>query len=235
MVLSGLSGSVISAKILDRGNPQYKNLFNLLNMLGAILIALFLLSLPSGLHKALFGTNLFLYGLFMIPTFSIIFPYVAELTYPSHEAVSTALMLFMCRLFATCFGIFGTLLAETDDPKSTQGFYKCMSFIACASLLGMLPAFFVNEELRKVSMKNFYQFFATTQRHRAIKINHEVEDESEELPSPSESAGVRSSSKVVEKSLKVQSSGNAVEMFELSPEMKSKVLYYTSHKILSAP
>jgi hypothetical protein len=160
LVLSGLAGSLISAKILDGANPKYKQLFNLLNTIGAIFIALFLLSLPSGLHKALFGTNLFLYGLFMIPTFSIIFPYVAELTYPSHEAVSTALMLFMCRLFATCFGIFGTLLAETSDPKSTEGFYKCMSFIALASLIGMLPALFVNEELRKVSMKNFYQYFA---------------------------------------------------------------------------
>ena len=126
----------------------------------------------------------------MIPTFSIIFPYVAELTYPSHEAVSTALMLFLCRLFATGFGIFGTLLAETSDPKSTEGFYKCMSFIALASLIGMLPALFVNEELRKVSMKNFYQFFATAQKCRAIKIKNEERDEAEEdLPLPSESRG----------------------------------------------
>jgi hypothetical protein len=120
LVLSGLAGSVVSAKLLDQGNPQYKNLFNVLNIIGAILMALFLVTLPSGVNQALFGTNLFLYGLFMIPTFSIIFPYVAELTYPSHEAVSNALMLFMCRLFATCFGVFGTLLADTgDDPKST--------------------------------------------------------------------------------------------------------------------
>ena len=114
-MLSGLIGSLISAKILDRKNPQYKKLFNILGLIGAIFHALFLVTLPSGVNKALFGTNLFLYGLFMIPTFSIIFPYVAELTYPSHEAVSTALMLFSCRLFATCFGVIGTLLAQTKD------------------------------------------------------------------------------------------------------------------------
>ncbi len=93
-MLSGLIGSLISAKILDRKNPQYKKLFNILGLIGAIFHALFLVTF-----------------LFMIPTFSIIFPYVAELTYPSHEAVSTALMLFSCRLFATCFGVIGTLLA----------------------------------------------------------------------------------------------------------------------------
>jgi MFS family permease len=111
LVLSGLMGSLISAKLLDREDPKYKKLFNLLGFLGAFFHALFLFTLPSGLHPALFGANLFLYGLFMIPTFSVIFPYVAELTYPSHEAVSTALMLFSCRIFATCFGVIGTLLA----------------------------------------------------------------------------------------------------------------------------
>lgn len=166
---------------------------------------------------------MFLYGLFMIPTFSIIFPYVAELTYPSHEAVSTALMLFMCRLFATCFGIFGTLLAETDDPKSTEGFYKCMSFIASASLLGMLPALFVNEELRKVSMKNFYQFFATTQRSRAIKTHHE-EVEAEDLPSPS---GSGSRVSMVESSLREKSNGK-VDESEQSAGVRSKVFYNTN-------
>ena len=65
-----------------------------------------------------------------------------------------------------------------------------MSFIALASLIGMLPALFVNEELRKVSMKNFYQFFATAQKCRAIKIKNEERDEVEEdLPLPSESRG----------------------------------------------
>ena len=39
----------------------------------------------------------------MIPTFSIIFPYIVELTYPNNEAVSNGLMLFSCRICATTF------------------------------------------------------------------------------------------------------------------------------------
>jgi hypothetical protein len=35
-----------------------------------------------------------------------------------------------------------------------------MVFIAGASIVGMVPSLFVNEELRKVGMQNFYQFFA---------------------------------------------------------------------------
>lgn len=65
-----------------------------------------------------------------------------------------------------------------------------MSFIALASLIGMLPALFVNEELRKVSMKNFYQYFANAQKSRAIKMHNEEEGEfEEELQLPSESRG----------------------------------------------
>jgi hypothetical protein len=110
LIVSGLLGSFLSAKQLDKENPRYKLIFNILTVLGACLKALFLVSLP--LNKIAFGFNLFLYGLTMIPTFSIIFPYVAELTYPSHEAVSTALMLMSCRVFATSFGFLGTILAE---------------------------------------------------------------------------------------------------------------------------
>jgi len=114
LIVSGLIGSFLSAKMLDRENPKYKLIFNVLTVCGALLKALFLVTLP--LHKAAFGVNLFLYGLFMIPTFSVIFPYVAELTYPCHEAVSTAMMLLSCRILATSFGFLGTVLAE-------QGFF----------------------------------------------------------------------------------------------------------------
>jgi len=145
LILSGLFGSLISARILDRENPKYKILFNALTVIGAILNALFLVTLPSG-NKTIFGLNLFLYGITMIPTFSVIFPYVAELTYPINDGVSTAMMLFCCRLFATMFGMAGTFLAE-------KGFYQCCGFIAAATLIGMLPSLFVNEELRKVGMK----------------------------------------------------------------------------------
>ena len=110
LIVSGLLGSFLCAKLLDRENPRYKLLFNILTVIGACLKALFLVTLP--LHKIAFGFNLFVYGFFMIPTFSIIFPYVAELTYPCHEAVSTALMLLSCRIFATSFGFIGTILAE---------------------------------------------------------------------------------------------------------------------------
>lgn len=150
LIVSGLLGSFISAKVLDRENPKYKLLFNILTVLGACLKALFLLTLP--LQKVAFGFNLFMYGFFMIPTFSIIFPYIAELTYPSHEAVSTALMLLSCRIFATSFGFLGTILAE-------KGFFHCEIFISGATILGMIPCLFVTEELRKVSMKQFYTFF----------------------------------------------------------------------------
>jgi MFS family permease len=150
LIVSGLLGSLVSAKFLDRDNPKYKLIFNSSTILGACLMALFLVTVP--LHKAAFGFNLFLYGFFMIPTFSIIFPYVAELTYPCHEAVSTALMLLSCRIFATSFGLLGTILAE-------KGFFECSSFIIAATLIGMIPGLFISEELRKVSMKQFYTFF----------------------------------------------------------------------------
>ncbi len=150
LILSGLFGSFLSAKLLDRENPKYKYVFNVMTVIGALLKALFLISLP--LNKIVFGVNLFLYGLFMIPTFSIIFPYVAELTYPCREPVSTALMLFTCRIFATSFGFIGTILAE-------KGFYYCCSFIVFGTLIGMVPCLFVREELRKVSMKSFYTYF----------------------------------------------------------------------------
>lgn len=94
---------MICARLLDTEKPRYKLLYNICSIAGLIFISLFLVTLPSGLSKVLFGVNVFLYGLFMIPTFSIIFPYVVELTYPSNEAVSNGLMLFSCRIFATTF------------------------------------------------------------------------------------------------------------------------------------
>ncbi len=87
---------------------------------------------------------------------------MAELTYPSHEAVSTALMLFACRVFATGFGFLGTVLAEKD-------FYLCAGFIGGVSVLGALPAFFVDEELRKVGVKRFYDFFNQSRAGRTLK------------------------------------------------------------------
>lgn len=140
------------ARLLDQDTPKYKKLYNICITLGFLFCALFIITLPSGVHKSLFGVNLFLYGLFIIPTFSIIFPYVVELTYPQNESVSNGVMLFSCRLFATAFGIMGTLLAE-------KGFYPCASFIAIATLIGVIPAFFISEELRKVHMSSFYKFF----------------------------------------------------------------------------
>lgn len=150
LIVSGLLGSLLSAKFLDRDNPKYKLIFNGLTIIGACLMALFLVTVP--LHKIAFGLNIFLYGFFMVPTFSIIFPYVAELTYPCHEAVSTALMLLSCRIFATFFGFVGTILGE-------KGFFECSSFIIVATMLGMIPGLFISEELRKVSMQQFYAFF----------------------------------------------------------------------------
>lgn len=150
LIASGIIGSFLSAKLLDRENPRYKLIFNVLTACGAVLMVLFLITLPF--HKVAFAVNLFLYGLFMIPTFSVIFPYVAELTYPCHEVVSTAMMLLSCRIFATSFGFIGTILAE-------QGFYQCSFFVTGGSFLGIIPCFFVTEELRKVSMKQFYTFF----------------------------------------------------------------------------
>jgi MFS family permease len=112
LVISGLIGSFICARYLDGPDPKYKLLFNVSTAIGAVFCCLFLVTLPtSHISKAIFGVNLFLYGLFMIPTFTVIFPYVVELTYPSHEAVSTGLMLFSCRLFATAFGLIATLLS----------------------------------------------------------------------------------------------------------------------------
>ena len=162
LIVSGLLGSLLSAKFLDRDNPKYKLIFNALTILGACLMALFLVTVP--MHKAAFGVNLFLYGFCMIPTFSIIFPYVAELTYPCHEAVSTALMLMSCRIFATSFGFLGTILAE-------QGFFECSSFIIAATLIGMIPGLFISEELRKVSMKQFYTFFNHRKQFRKQTSN----------------------------------------------------------------
>ena len=150
LIVSGLIGSFLSAKLLDRENPKYKLIFNVLTVCGAVLMVLFLITLP--LSKVAFAVNLFLYGLFMIPTFSVIFPYIAELTYPIHEAVSTAMMLLSCRIFATSFGFIGTVLSE-------YGFYHSAFFVTGGSFLGIIPCFFVTEELRKVSMKQFYTFF----------------------------------------------------------------------------
>jgi len=81
----------------------------------------------------------------MIPSFSIIFPYIVELTFPCNEAASNGFMLFSCRVFATTFGILGTILIE-------QGFYPCCGFIAVATLFGLIPSLFISEELRKVQM-----------------------------------------------------------------------------------
>lgn len=103
LVVSGIIGSFISSRYLDRENPPFKLIFNLGSGLGLIFVSLILVTLPCGLNKAIFGANLFLYGLFMTPTFSIIFPYIVELTYPSNEAVSNGIMLFSCRIFATTF------------------------------------------------------------------------------------------------------------------------------------
>lgn len=103
LVISGLVGSIVCARFLDGENPKYKKMYNICQAIGLVFNGLFIITLPSGIHKALFGANLFLYGLFMIPTFSIIFPYVVELTYPSNEAVSNGFMLFSCRVAATTF------------------------------------------------------------------------------------------------------------------------------------
>jgi predicted MFS family arabinose efflux permease len=143
LTISGLIGSMICARLLDGDTPKYKKLYNVCSTIGLILNGLFLITLPSGVHKSLFGVNLFLYGIFMIPTFSIIFPYVVELTYPTNESVSNGVMLFTCRLGATLFGVIATILAE-------RNFYVCAGFITGLTLLGVLPAFFIEEELRKV-------------------------------------------------------------------------------------
>jgi hypothetical protein len=103
LVISGIIGSMICARFLDSEQPRYKLMYNICAVSGLIFVSLFLVTLPSGVSKILFGVNVFLYGLFMIPTFSIIFPYVVELTYPSNESVSNGLMLFSCRIFATTF------------------------------------------------------------------------------------------------------------------------------------
>ncbi|TNV82999.1 hypothetical protein FGO68_gene1496 [Halteria grandinella] len=150
--ISGLVGSMICARMLDGERPKYKKLYNMCSVSGLVMNGVFIVTLPSGMHKALFGVNLFLYGFFMIPTFSIIFPYVVELTYPSNESVSNGVMLFCCRLFATAFGVIATLLAE-------QGFYQCAVFITGVTLCGVIPAFFIDEELRKQQMTMFYKFF----------------------------------------------------------------------------
>lgn len=102
-MVSGIIGSFISSKYLDKENPPFKLIFNICSVLGLIFVSLILVTLPSGLNKALFGVNLFLYGLFITPSFSIIFPYIVELTYPSNEAVSNGFMLVSCRIFATTF------------------------------------------------------------------------------------------------------------------------------------
>jgi hypothetical protein len=110
LTISGLIGSMICARLLDGENPKYKVLYNTCSTIGLALNGLFFITLPF--NKALFGVNLFLYGFFMIPTFSIIFPYVVELTYPINESVSNGVMLFTCRVLATTFGVVATVLSE---------------------------------------------------------------------------------------------------------------------------
>jgi len=112
LVISGLVGSMICARFLDGENPKYKLIYNVCSVIGLVFNGAFLLTLPLGPPKWVFGVNLFLYGLFIIPTFSVIFPYVVELTYPCNEAVSNGLMLLSCRIAATVFGTVGTILAE---------------------------------------------------------------------------------------------------------------------------
>ena len=152
LVISGLLGSMICARYLDGERPKYKLLFNVCSVIGLVFNALFLVTIPLGLPKYVFGINLFLYGLFIIPTFSVIFPSVVELTYPCNEAVSIGLMLLCCRIGATLFGVLGTIIAEV-------GFFYCASFITFVTFLGVLPAFFIVEELRKINMTSFYHFF----------------------------------------------------------------------------
>jgi hypothetical protein len=60
--------------------------------------------------------------------------------------------------------VLGTVLAEI-------GFYHCASFIAGTTLLGVLPALFINEELRKVNLTSFYNYFNSTVKLKKAKSN----------------------------------------------------------------
>ena len=48
LVLSGIFGSMICARYLDRDQPRYKFLYNICTGLGLLFMALFLVTLPSG-------------------------------------------------------------------------------------------------------------------------------------------------------------------------------------------
>ncbi|TNV83118.1 hypothetical protein FGO68_gene4820 [Halteria grandinella] len=79
--------------MLDGERPKYKRLYNMCSVSGLVMNGVFIVTLPSGMHKALFGVN------------------------------------------------------------------QCAVFITGVTLCGVIPAFFIDEELRKQQMTMFYKFF----------------------------------------------------------------------------
>ena len=57
-------------------------------------------------------------------------------------------------------GLLGTVLAQL-------GFYACAAFIVGATFLGVIPALFIHEELRKVNLGLFFELFTTLKLRRA--------------------------------------------------------------------